>query len=276
MKKIVLVLPLTFAFTTGMTALMLFLAGWSDITLAGTCNANCNAQCCRSVQVTPWDRNDVCDPACKDSCEISKRACRATGISPPILPNPVNVIEQACAAGFTAIVKSVVAAYTGQDAPTPVGAARAFDKAKTTLTAIGLFRPEEFAGVNIRFCRLTGRNKGFTYDRDRICITDHYSDGTHEFDLTSVLAHEMFHVRQYRARGTDNFKCEYSKQLARCGGCFDRGMDIERDAYDFQDFRANPLIADYFHNCLPLSPGPTGVWASIVRFPMQGCSQRLP
>jgi hypothetical protein len=208
---------------------------------------DCNKKCCRSVSITPWDRNDICEPQCKPICEASKAGCRATNgnVSIPIPPSVVNELEKACALGFDTAVKTVIAAYTGQTAFTPVGNAKRFNEAKQILIATGLVAANEFDGVDIKFCRLTGNSKGFTYDRDRICITDHFSDGTHLRELASTLAHEMFHVRQYRGRGTDNFKCEYSKQMGRNGLRQDRGMDMERDAYEFED-RADVVLGLYF------------------------------
>ncbi len=216
----------------------------TQFAFADTCNVDCNSKCCHTVRITPWDKNTICEPQCKLSCEASKRVCRASGgtVSPPIAPSVVSELEKRCAVGFDVVVKSVVASYTGQTAFDAKGVASKFDDARKILIATGLFESKEFNGVTIRFCRLTGT--GLAYDRNRICITDHYSDGTHLRDTASVLAHEMFHIRQYRNRGTDNFKCEYSKQFLRNGGKQDRGMDMERDAYEFQD-RATNVIDMY-------------------------------
>ncbi|WP_156952200.1 hypothetical protein [Bradyrhizobium sp. WSM1743] len=209
------------------------------------CDEDCNKSCCHTIRITPWDKNDVCEPQCKATCEASKAICKPTGVELPHLPSVVTELEKKCAAGFTAIVGTVIAAYTGQQAPSPAGTARRFDRAKKALIDIGLYRADEFNGVEFKFCRLTGNSSGFAYDRDKVCISDHLSDGTHDLELASVLAHEMFHIRQYRARGTDNFKCEYSKQLSRNSFKQDRGMDIERDAYEFED-RSDILLNYYY------------------------------
>jgi hypothetical protein len=45
----------------------------------------------------------------------------------------------------------------------------------------------------------------------------------------------MIHVRQYRRLGTNEFKCQYVRDLLNCGGCQDSGNPLEAQAYAFQD-----------------------------------------
>src|SRR4051812_36054898 len=42
------------------------------------CNTDCNQECCSVVQITPWDRNTICEPTCKMTCEASKAICQGS------------------------------------------------------------------------------------------------------------------------------------------------------------------------------------------------------
>jgi uncharacterized membrane protein len=107
------------------------------------------------------------------------------------------------------------------------------------LAGTGKFQIEEFSGVQIRWCPLIGGPDGrvahgIAADRGRVYLNS--SQKNHDpIDVATLLAHEMKHVRQYRGMGTDEFKCKYSQEYVKCGGCQDRGHSLEREAYDFED-----------------------------------------
>jgi hypothetical protein len=80
-----------------------------------------------------------------------------------------------------------------------------------------------------------------TPDRDFICISDRLLNQNDLLTTAITLVHEMIHVGQYRQRGTDNFKCEYSKQYVRCNYQDDRNS-LEHEAYEFQRNVATPTL----------------------------------
>src|SRR5467141_2154540 len=94
--------------------LVIFLAVvfFSPFAKADSCNTDCNSQCCKEIRITPFDRNDVCDPACKVTCEANKKICQGTGVSLPSAPSVVNevvkALQQSCASGFEVVTKYVI------------------------------------------------------------------------------------------------------------------------------------------------------------------------
>jgi hypothetical protein len=55
-------------------------------------------------------------------------------------------------------------------------------------------------------------------DRDFTYMSDALFNQAPHLQTAIALAHEMQHVRQYRRLGTDNFKCQYSRQPRSPGG----------------------------------------------------------
>jgi hypothetical protein len=220
---------------------------------ADDCNVDCNASCCKTIRITPWDKNTVCDPQCKLTCEASKKACQVTGgVVPPVhTPSVVNAVvnalEDSCAAGFQVINNSVIL-YQG---PYAAGSEQLLNRARDVLVQLGLFSPQEFANVTIRWGRIVGG--GQAPDRNLIFIDEGALSRGDLLNTTITLAHEMVHVRQYRRMGTDSFKCEYSKAYVRCG-CQNGGHPLEAEAYAFER-QVTPRIQAYLQGGLP-SPSP--------------------
>ncbi len=106
------------------------------------------------------------------------------------------------------------------------------EQAKNILVSNGIFPQSEFNGIQIRWCPLSGAH-GMAPDRGRIYLDASQKEAVSE-DIAVLLAHEMVHVIQYRRMGTDNFKCEYSRKYAECGGCQDSRHSLEAEAYSFQ------------------------------------------
>src|SRR5262249_32332413 len=140
------------------------------------CVRDCNSSCCREIRITPWDRNTVCDPGCKLSCEAANQVCHATGgnVQLPIAPSPVNeavkLMEQGCAVGFEAVTKYVIVSQGFY----PAGSDKALTKAKDDIINAGVHPASAFDGVNIRWCNLRPGINGMTPDRDLVCISDYF------------------------------------------------------------------------------------------------------
>jgi len=135
-----------------------------------------------------------------------------------------------CNATFQALTNSVIAKCSNWD-----GRLEGQDRiqaAVSTLVDSGLFRRNEFGGVQIRWCPLSGAH-GMAPDRGRVYLdTGGMNDNT--TNIAALIAHEMTHVRQYRRMGTDEFKCEYSRKYVECQGCQDERHSLEREAYAYE------------------------------------------
>ena len=69
--------------------------------------------------------------------------------------------------------------------------------------------------VTIEWCPLT-HALGFTASGQHIYLDAGLRVGTVDL-VAEVLAHELVHVRQFRALGTDGFKCAYVQAFIDCG-----------------------------------------------------------
>lgn len=136
----------------------------------------------------------------------------------------------ACNAGFQSATAFVIGRCSNWDGRTEDQ--HLIQQAAQSLVNAGLFAPNEFQGVQIRWCPLSGAH-GMAPDRGRIYL-DTAAKNDNPINLAALLAHEMFHIRQYRAMGTDKFKCEYSRKYVECSGCQDDRHSMERDAYAFE------------------------------------------
>lgn len=132
-------------------------AVWSE----NKCNVDCNKRCCRVVRVTPWDKNKICDLACKTSCESSKALCHGTGGATPTIVTPpiVEVLESNCAAPFNAIIKTIIWLNTSRFDSDRIA------NAKSMLVSAGLFSDQEFNGVSVKWCSLKSNTAGMVPDR---------------------------------------------------------------------------------------------------------------
>ncbi len=136
-----------------------------------------------------------------------------------------------CADAFDVVALLVVyrcAAYRP-----PAAAAASIAAAMQRLHAYGFVDAADAAQTRIAFCPLaTGTGMvpapGLIYLDDGLMTMS--SDG-----LAEIIAHELEHVRQFRALGTRGFKCDYVRQMAACGGCQDRRHPLEQAAYLHQD-----------------------------------------
>ena len=106
--------------------------------------------------------------------------------------------------------------------------ARAFDR----LEALGRVPPEARKSVNVRLCPLVN-GTGLVPAPGTILLDDSLR-GMSDALFTEILAHEWVHVAQFERLGTTGFKCEYVRQMTRCGGCQDAHHPLEQEAYDAQ------------------------------------------
>jgi len=142
------------------------------------------------------------------------------------------------------------------------------ENAKAILFTRGIFQPGDFDGLQVRWCPLNGAH-GMAPDRGRIYL-DTAGKQYSAADLAVLLAHEMVHILQYRRMGSDQFKCEYSRNYVDCQGCQNENHPLEREAYIFQKNVSDQLAQQQALPSIPLSadadPGPVSQTEIPVRF----------
>jgi hypothetical protein len=210
---------------------------------------DCNARCCKTVRITPFDKNTVCQPSCKASCEITK----GVGIDPEIadyliVPNLVAKVEKelqrSCASAFQIINGVVILHQNAYSA----GSSALLEQAKQILIDLNLVNPVEFQNVSIKWAKLAG--VGQAPDRNIVLITQNFLTDNNLLNTTLTLLHEMVHIRQYRHMTTDGFKCEYSRAFVGNGGNQDDRHFLEREAYAVEKQHFS-LIRDYIATTWP-------------------------
>lgn len=106
--------------------------------------------------------------------------------------------------------------------------ARAFDR----LEALGRVPPSARQSVQVRLCPLLN-GTGLVPAPGTILLDDSLR-GMSDALFTEILAHEWVHVAQFERLGATGFKCEYVRNMARCGGCQDDHHPLEKEAYEVQ------------------------------------------
>jgi hypothetical protein len=148
-----------------------------------------------------------------------------------------------CAATFETVIGSVRAACSrlaSQSGTEPENLALAV--AKDRLAKLGIVTHAELATTSIRWCQGDFLGMGITPAPNEILLNRALiSRGTD--DIAATIAHEVFHVRQFRSMGEIPFKCNYIQHYIACGGCQNKSHPMERDAYDFEALIADRLIA---------------------------------
>lgn len=199
--------------------------------LAESCDTDCHSQCRVRTDFPPIE---FIEPTCHAKCEAAKQAACALHTDIPTLPSAVETTKsignQACAAPFQFITGVVIARCSNWDGRTDDQ--NLIAQAASILQSLGIIQANELNGVQVRWCPLQGAD-GLAPDRGRIYLDVGIKGNL--FQTASTLAHEVVHLRQYRSAGTDQFKCDYSRQYAECGGCQDRRNSFEREAYDYED-----------------------------------------
>lgn len=147
----------------------------------------------------------------------------------------------ACTWTFETVIGSVRTTCSGFNAQGSYPA-NLIPDARQRLIEAGVLPAQAFDGVSINWCPGSFRGRGIApADGEIILNTAIASDPLD--DVAATLAHEMFHIRQYREIGSANFKCNYAQQYIACGGCQDERLPIERDAYQFEAFAYRQLAA---------------------------------
>lgn len=106
------------------------------------------------------------------------------------------------------------------------------------LTRAGILEPGELDGVEIAWCPLDDAT-GMAPDASHIYLHPELRGQPRQTAIT--LAHETFHIRQYRAAEPGAFECDYSLAFVACRGCQDRNHPLERAAFEFED-RARRIL----------------------------------
>lgn len=239
----------------------LFLAAFTFLAHAESCDTDCHRQCRIRTDFPPVE---FIEPTCHAKCEVAKKAACATRSTIPNIPiTPREQVEvfgnQACAAPFQAITGIVIGRCSNWDGRTDDQ--HLIRQAATVLQSAGIIQANELNGVQVRWCPLQGAD-GMAPDRGRIYLDVGMKGNL--FATASTLAHEVVHLRQYRSAGTDRFKCEYSRQYAECGGCQDRRNRFEKEAYDFED-----QIRLRLSQAVQGAQVPQAQWAAPAGFPAQ-------
>lgn len=141
-----------------------------------------------------------------------------------------------CENAFDLIALLVTAACAGQRASAPgpdAEAAARLAEARARLLETGAFAPSDFDDLNVHWCRLAAGTGMVTSPR-QLFLSESIS-GMSADGVAEILAHELVHVRQFRALGARGFKCDYVRGYVACGGCQDRRHPLEREAYEVQD-----------------------------------------
>ena len=85
-------------------------------------------------------------------------------------------------------------------------------EAKRILVDVGFYSDQDFEGVTVAWCSAMKEGAGMVPAPDRILLSRvlrHHSGKS----ITSLLAHEMVHIKQIRRKGFSCFACEYSQEL---------------------------------------------------------------
>jgi len=163
---------------------------------------------------------NACDDNCSwwdVECQGKKAACKAMAATIEIVTAP---IEAVCA-----------------NDPDRMEGREVLEEAKGLLVTLGAFAENEFDGVQIRFCSAMNWGSGLTPSPSKILLHTTYIDEDVE-TVALILAHEMVHIRQYRAWGTEGFQCRYGVEVANGHG-WGPGNAVEDEAYDFVDILAS-------------------------------------
>jgi hypothetical protein len=241
-----------------MKLLVLLLSLFSLVLVASArAEVDCNEKCgCKF---------GFCEPACKLKCEVDKKAARDLGLpQPPGLPGLGDIekaLTQSCASGFELINKFVIVSQGSYAA----GSERLLNQAQAVLIGAGVIPEQEFNNVSIRWARL--KAQGQAPDAGVVLISEeHINNPQRLFIVSSILAHEMMHQRQYVRVGTDKFKCAYSREYIRTNGNQSTGNSWEQEAYVFQD-RANAMIQQYMQTAGAGGPqGPGGQAVCVTQY----------
>lgn len=203
---------------------------------AEDCNTSCGDQCRVIFDTFIFGRQEFIEPTCNLKCETAKKASCILGRPIPHIPMSIKesvegTTRNLCGASFYAFTGTISAQCNAWD-----GRLEDQDqivRAKDFLIQRGYFTAQEFNGVQIRWCPLQHQTAGIAPDRDKIYLNTDYRHIRTE-DLAPLLAHEMTHTRQYRSKGPDQFRCDYSRKFVECAGCQDDRHSMEREAYELE------------------------------------------
>ncbi len=207
------------------------------IAVSTTCDEDCHERCRQCIEYDLGfikDEKCIIEPQCHLGCEAEKKLACAIETPIPQIPftptNPLNprLWKQSCKAPFEALTHSTIAYCANW-----TGRADDLDdisRAQRTLEIIGIAKPGELSGVDIRWCPLNG--SGMVPESGRILLHPNLKKDL--FNLHATLAHELQHIRQHRRWGSDEFKCRYSRELV-AGRGQGRANSVEREAYEYED-----------------------------------------
>lgn len=109
------------------------------------------------------------------------------------------------------------------------------------LQQFNLKQASDFAGVEFKWCQAVGLGADAMVPNPNKILISPENMNICTADLAALIAHEMCHISQYRAWGTDRFRCEYTKAMIdlTCEGrptgpsnaverpCYNIGNEIE-------------------------------------------------
>jgi len=156
---------------------------------------------------------------------------------PDFTPRPASggLASAACGMPFAVAAQALREHCGGRQSPAD---RQKLADAQALLIATGFFAPQEFDGVAIGWCAMRVAN-GIVPEPEVIWINTNHRRAS-AAAVAALVAHEMVHVRQYRLRGAEAFRCDYVRTVGACLlGDIRRGSDcqearyhpIERDGY---------------------------------------------
>lgn len=110
------------------------------------------------------------------------------------------------------------------------------DAAIELLVRTGRFKLDELRRLEIRFCNMLEAGgytwaDGMTLDNKKILLASKLIDAA-PIRVAKVLAHEVYHIRQYQNWGRNGFASRYFSELTKGHGTGYKNK-VEREAYDF-------------------------------------------
>ena len=166
---------------------------------------------------------------------VSGVDAQENGRSPLNVPAELFAAEIDCVNAFDLFASFATlhcALAAGAEAPAASDDRQRIAKAFDRLEALGRVPASARHSVKVRLCPLVN-GTGLVPGPKTILLDDSLR-GMSDALFTEILAHEWVHVAQFDRLGASGFKCEYVRQMTRCGGCQDAAHPLEKEAYDAQ------------------------------------------
>ena len=230
----------------GLAVIIVLFHSPSSISLDQTCSTNCQDYC-----RVNFPGGSFVDIGCVPRCEIGRIAdCNRIPLPPAERPPDPRAL---CGEPMRQAMLGVAAACSNWSG-------RLEDQnillnAKNALVSRGFLAESDFSGIEMRWCP-SFNGEGIAPDAGRVYLHTSLKQ-VHPISLTATVAHELYHIQQYRRLGGDEFRCQYLAQMTACA-CQDHRHPLERDAYAFGDRVIKVLEAEGYGAASTGAPIPAG------------------